>query len=51
MEVSWRMFEKVKELGIGSFGVVYLVKCTQSSVIRSDGAAILSKLTSSQATS
>lgn len=25
--LSWSMFEKVKELGVGSFGVVYLVKC------------------------
>jgi serine/threonine protein kinase len=30
------MFEKIKELGVGSFGVVYLVKCTQNSVIRTD---------------
>ena len=28
------MFEKVRELGVGSFGVVYLVKCLQNSVIR-----------------
>ena len=28
------MFEKIKELGVGSFGVVYLVKCLQNSVIR-----------------
>lgn len=32
------MFEKVKELGMGSFGVVYLVKCMQNSLIRTDGA-------------
>ena len=25
--LSWSMFEKVKELGVGSFGVVHLVKC------------------------
>jgi hypothetical protein len=33
---SWSMFEKIKELGVGSFGVVYLVKCLQNSVIRAD---------------
>ena len=37
-EPSWAMFEKVKELGVGSFGVVYLVKCMQNSVIRTDAA-------------
>jgi hypothetical protein len=26
-EPSWSMFEKIKELGVGTFGVVYLVKC------------------------
>jgi hypothetical protein len=35
-EPSWEMFEKIKELGVGSFGVVYLVKCTQNSLIRTD---------------
>jgi hypothetical protein len=27
LEPTWEMFEKIKELGVGSFGVVYLVKC------------------------
>lgn len=27
-EPSWAMFEKIKELGVGSFGVVYLVRFT-----------------------
>ena len=31
-EPSWSMFEKIKELGVGTFGVVYLVKCLQNSV-------------------
>ena len=35
-EPSWSMFEKVRELGVGSFGVVYLVKCLQNSVIRNN---------------
>jgi len=39
--LSWSMFEKVKELGVGSFGVVHLVKCNQNSVIKSDGSNIL----------
>ena len=30
------MFEKIKELGVGSFGVVYLVRFTQNSLIRGD---------------
>lgn len=38
---SWSMFEKVKELGVGSFGVVYLVKCMQHSVIKSDASNVL----------
>ena len=37
-EPSWTMFEKVRELGVGSFGVVYLVKCLQNSVIRTNPA-------------
>lgn len=45
-EPSWTMFEKVKELGMGSFGVVYLVKCVQNSMIRTDGA--FSQATSAQ---
>lgn len=39
--LSWSMFEKVKELGEGSFGKVHLVKCNQNSVIKSDGSNIL----------
>jgi hypothetical protein len=35
-EPSWTMFEKIKELGVGSFGKVYLVKCNQNSLIRTD---------------
>lgn len=35
-EPSWAMFEKIKELGVGSFGVVYLVRFTQNSLIRGD---------------
>ena len=42
------MFEKIKELGVGSFGVVYLVKCMQNSVIRSDGAGAVSTSQSAQ---
>ena len=37
-EPSWAMFEKVRELGVGSFGVVYLVKCLQNSVTRTNPA-------------
>ena len=37
-EPSWLMFEKVRELGVGSFGVVYLVKCLQNSVVRTNPA-------------
>ncbi len=36
MDPSWSMFEKIKELGVGSFGTVYLVKCMQNSLIRTD---------------
>lgn len=32
-EPTWDMFEKIKELGVGSFGVVYLVKCIQGTVV------------------
>jgi hypothetical protein len=32
------MFDKVRELGVGSFGVVYLVKCLQNSVTRTNPA-------------
>jgi hypothetical protein len=33
---TWSMFEKIKELGVGTFGVVYLVKCLQNSVTRTN---------------
>lgn len=35
------MFEKIKELGVGSFGVVYLVRCQQNSLIRTDAENVL----------
>ena len=47
MEPSWDMFEKIKELGVGSFGVVYLVKCTQNSLLRTDAENVHSSMANS----
>jgi hypothetical protein len=41
LDPSWNMFEKIKELGVGSFGTVYLVKCTQNSLIKTDAENVL----------
>jgi hypothetical protein len=41
------MFEKIKELGVGSFGAVYLVKCTQNSIIRKDSENVFNAAASS----
>lgn len=36
IEPSWEMFEKISELGVGTFGVVYLVKCIKNSRLTSE---------------